>query len=173
MKKESLYNGKEFPDYVFIDHSMVCHIVEFSLIFDEEFWPPFKKLLEDLHVDRLSVENVQPEGFVFYDEINVSELPGSFFDAAFVKLSHDYISSGANFYTFTDIGLIYPCGNNNAFCLYLDRAYELAIIGFTNPIDIGPISEFVIKDLPDYLTVCFRGEQPPVPFIEQIYANYK
>jgi hypothetical protein len=173
MKKASLYNGKQFPDYVFFDNSVSCRFVEFDFVFEEEFWAICKRLLAGSEIDRLSVENVQPKDYVFYEEINVEELPKSFFEAATVERSQSYISGSASFYMLTEIGLIYPSGNCNTFCLYLDRRYELAIIGFANSIDTEPLKDFFIKDIADYLTLGFKGREVPENFIERVYTNYK
>lgn len=173
MKKRSLYNGKQFPDYVFSDNSMSCWFVEFDFVFDEEFWVVFKKFLENSNIVTLIVENVQPKDYTFYDEIYVEQLPTSFLDTACVERSQNYISATASFYMLTEIGQIYSNSNDNNFCIYLDRRYELAIIGFSNSLNVESLNDYIIKDITDYLKLGFMGKEVPASFIERVNDNYK
>jgi len=171
MNAETLYNGKRFPEYVFKNGDLTCLFFEFELIFSEEFWSVFKKYLEDIRVDTIMIDNIDPH-YSFHKEISVRDLPGSFLLAVNTESLEGYFTSKASLHMITDLSLIYPASRNDLFCFVLQREYELAILGFSNSKSTEIFNELIISDLMDYLTICFQGNDVPNDFKEKFYSNW-
>lgn len=171
MNPEVLYNGKEFPEYIFNKRNLVCLFFEFDLIFDEEFWNIFKKYLEENEINKIVIENMQPD-YLFKEEISVRDMPNSFLQAVNTENLEGYFSFKASLHMLTELCLIYPTDGKDNFCLVLQREYELAILGLPNSKHTEIFNELIIKDLLDYLTICFRGNDVPEDFKNIILSNW-
>ena len=173
MKEKSLYNGKLFPEYIYDNNLLSCIFLEFDFIFTEEFWIIFRQYLDQNRIIKITIENIQPKDFPFYDEVYVNDLPQSFIDSTCERKMQNYINGSASFYMLTENAMIYSKENKNLFCLFLDRQYDLAILGLSNRNDIDPFNDFIIKDINDYLTIAFKGNEIPQKFKERLNANWK
>ncbi|HWY36109.1 MAG TPA: hypothetical protein VNX68_15805, partial [Nitrosopumilaceae archaeon] len=162
-----LYNGKQFPDYIFYDKVLGHFFLEFDFIYTEEFWDIFKKFLEDNNIKKILIENLQPD-YLFVDEINVKDLPMSFMDSVCTEKLEGYFPSKASLYMISLQALIYSKENKELFCIYLDREFSLAIFGFCNQKDVTFFNEIGIKNLTDYLTMTFAGNEIPGSFNESL-----
>lgn len=142
MKERSLYNGKQFPDYVFSDNSMSCWFVEFDFVFDEEFWVVFKKFLENSNIVTFIVENVQPKDYTFYDEIYVEQLPTSFLDTACINIIHSALLRLATGYKKLDVDKLEAIRNK---ILENNFSFDIPYKSFINPKHNNLVAKIIIQ----------------------------
>jgi hypothetical protein len=171
MDSQILYNGKRFPEYVFNNRSLTYLFFEFDLIFYEEFWNPFKTFLEEIKIDTIVIENIDPV-YLFKKEINVRELPNSFLQAVNTATLEGYFPCKASLHMITDLSLIYPVAGKDLFCLVLQRGYDLAILGLPNSKHTEIFNGLLIRDLVDYLTISFGGQDVPEHFKDILNSNW-
>src|ERR1700733_672998 len=171
MRKTRLFNGESFPEFIFTNKVKSYLFFEFDFVFTEEFWLILKKLLEKSGVQKIFVENLQP-AYHFNEEVDVASLPGSFIKIAQEANLEGYFSFNASLHMITEKALIYSHQDEEAFCILLDRAYSIAIMGLSNSIETDFLSEFTIKDMPDYLTLAFAGKNLPNSFKKSFHENW-
>ncbi|HYF31694.1 MAG TPA: hypothetical protein VD993_11305 [Chitinophagaceae bacterium] len=140
MKKVALYNGKVFPEFVFIRKDLTYMFIEFILVFDEPFLTRLKHFLNKYKISTIAIENLDPDGCAFYDEVIVRDLPASFIKS----VSEDVIKTPlgqtpVSFQQITEQGVIYAKGNESLFTIFLNRDSWIAIIGLSHPEDIGSV----------------------------------
>jgi len=167
-----LYNGKKFPDYVFTETVASYLFVEFDFVFDEEFWRVVKKFLEDNNVKEIIVENLEPD-YPFVERIEVKGLPAEFIKSARSLTLAGFFADKASLFMITEECLIYTPENKELFCIVLDRASGLGIIGFSTLRKADVVGNLDIKDVPDYLTMNFGGKELPSTFKDTLYKNWK
>ena len=172
MIEGTLYNGKQFPDYIFNQEVLKYLFFEFDFVFTEEFWKIFKKFLERWGIEKLTIENLKPN-YLFIDEINVAELPKSFIESARIEKLEGYFSVKASLYMITEQSAIYSTDNRELFCLFLDREFSLAILGVTDSKYINFFDEVDIKNITEYLKLTFAGKNLPKSFKKLLHANWK
>jgi hypothetical protein len=171
MTKYTLYNGKQFPDYIFANGIANFLFFDFDLLFGEEFWVLFKKVLRDNDILNLILENIKPDYF-FKEEISVENLPKSFIESVRTEKLESYFSFKTSFYLLCEEALIYPRENESLFCVYLDRRYSIAILGFSHLRNLTEIEQFRIADIKDHLSMSFGGEPLPKDFEKEINKNW-
>jgi hypothetical protein len=172
MIKETLYNGKKFPDYVFKETVASYLFVEFDFIFDEEFWSIFKRFLEENNIKEIIVENLEPD-YPFVERIEVKDLPEKYIKCVKSMTLSGFFADNASLYMITELCLIYTPEDKALFCIVLDRAYDLGIIGFSTLRHADVVGNLDIKDVPDYLTMIFGGKELPNAFKDTLYRNWK
>jgi hypothetical protein len=172
MSANLLYNGQEFPDYIFTDKVKSYLFVDFDIIFtDEEFWQIMKVFLTNNNVSKIVVENLDPD-YLFREEIDVAGLPKTFMKAVRTENLKGYFSCDANLHMITIKTLIYSGENGEIFCILLDRDYSIGIIGFSNPIKSEIFMEYEIKDVTDYLRLTFAGKDLPSDLKKTVVENW-
>ncbi len=170
-QRNALYNGKSFPRYIFTGDEIKHIFFEFSYAFEEDFWEPFKAVLEKNNIEEIVIENLKPHYF-FRETINVSDLPRAFIEATRELKLEGFFPSRVSLYMLTEIALVYPENGENSFCLYLDRRFDLAILGVKDLIEI-PSLAFIRKDeVFDYLYTLFNGKLPENSQ-EQLKKNWR
>jgi hypothetical protein len=172
MRKGVLYRGGEFPELVFTDQVVSYLFVEFEFVFSEDFWEVFKRFLNDNNIGSLIVENIEP-AFSFIGNIDVKSLPESFMSLTRAKTIEGYFPTKESLYIVTEETLIYSPENEGLFCIFLDRKVDLGILGFSTPQNAGVVDGFAIKDIVDYLTICFGGKSVPDTFRAKLVKNWK
>jgi hypothetical protein len=168
-----LYNGKRFPDYIFSPMASRYLFIEFHFIFTESFAEIFKKFLERNSIYKVLIKNLEPESCYFSDEIKVKDLPASFIESTCTEKIEGYFSFKASLHMITEQSLIYSEEKKELFCIFLDRAFDLAILGFSNPKDVEFFYELSINNLTEYLKMIFGQKGIPESFKEILDRNWK
>ncbi len=172
MIEGTLYNGKKFPDYVFTEAVASYLFVEFNFIFDEEFWNIFKKFLVANSVKEVVVKNLEPD-CQFIEPIEVKDLPEKFIKCVKSMTLSGFFADDVSLYMITEQCLIYAPEDKELFCIVLDRANDLGIIGFSTLRQADVVGNLNIKDIPDYLTMNFGGKELPNAFKDTLHRNWK
>jgi len=154
MNSRNLYNGKEFPDYIFTENVGKHVFFDFDFLFEEPFWKTFKQILIEKRIEKIVVENIRPEVY-FKEEIKVIELPESYTEIANTERIQDYFSFPASLHMVTELALIYPKSDDHKFCMVLNREFALCIVGFGINEDLNLTNLEMIEDLRGYLAFLF------------------
>jgi hypothetical protein len=172
MNKEVLYNGKQFPDYVFKKKGLKFYFFEFNFLFTEDFWKVFKIFLIANDISEIEIVNLQPD-FSFNSKIDVISLPDSFMKLACSEVLEGYFSFKASLYMITENAIIYSTDKTDSFCLVLDRKYWLGILGIFNSKSEELLNDLDIKNISDYLKMSFKDEKLPLNFKNALIENWK
>jgi hypothetical protein len=166
-----LYNGKNFPQYVFGGEVKSYIFLDFDVIFvDEGFWRIMKDYLQVGKVRRIAVKNLDPD-YHFAETIEVGSLPSSFIELACKANLEGYFDFKATLQMITIKTIIYSI-ENDLFCIVLDRNYSVGIIGFTSPNHPTMFEEYGVKDVLDYLKINFAGRVLPNSLKEKLHKNW-
>jgi|SRR5579872_4326597 len=171
--RDMLYNGLDFPAYIFTDAVKSYLFVDFDIVFmDQMFWQIMKSFLEKNNVSKIVVENLEPN-YPFSADINVAGLPSSFLDAVQSEKLEGYFPDAASLHMITIKTLIYPTGTREVFCLLLDRDYSIGIIGFVMSEKPEIFNEYEIKNLLEGLKVNFAGNDLPDSLKHELSKNWR
>lgn len=162
-----LYNGKQFPDYIFNQEVLLYQFFEFDFACTEDFWKIFKAFLKKLEIGKLTIQNLKPD-YIFIDEVRVAELPQAFIESARTEKLEGYFSHKSSLYVITERLVIYSEENKELFCLFLDREYSLAILGLSESKYLDFFDEVNIKNVIEYLKLTFAGKELPKSFKQQV-----
>lgn len=173
MRKVALYNGRQFPEFTFIRQDLTYLFIEFILIFQEKFLTRFKKFLDKHKISKIVIENLDPDGCEFYDEVIVREFPVSFINS----VSQDVIKtpfgdSSISFQQITEQGVIYAKENESLFTIVLNRDSWIAIMGLSQPDDFHFFENLSIKNVVQYLTEEFQDEHRAANFKNAVINNW-
>ena len=171
MTEGILYNGKKFPEYIFTKDVKSYLFIEFDFVFDKGFWAIFKFFLKENKIQTFIVENLRPE-IEFIASVEVANLPKSFIEATNTSNIGGYLPSKESLYLITSETVIYSSDNKQLFCILIDREYDLAILGFSDLIYADVVEGLDIKDVSDYLTLCFGGKGLPSRLKESLHQNW-
>ena len=172
MVNSSLHNGKYIPEYIFTDQVRSYCFIEFEFAFSKGFWEIFKTVLEKRRIKKIRITNLKPDN-LFTMDVSVESLPDGFSKATESNIIDSDIDDKVSFHLLTEKALIYPCDNENFFCILLDREYELAVIGFTSSKIDETITQFSIDDISNYLTLAFGGKELPNAFKHILVKNWE
>ena len=172
MTMGSLYNGKQFPEYIFTDKVKSYLFVDFDMVFvDRGFWQKMKSILESAGVRKMTVKNLDPDYF-FEVEIDVMDIPEAYLRYVQDENLDGYFSVSANLHMVTIKTLIYTHGEGNALCILLDRDYGIGIVGFSSSKKPEILTEYEIT-LSDYLKLSFAGKGVPGNIEKAVIENWK
>ncbi|HYF31801.1 MAG TPA: hypothetical protein VD993_11840 [Chitinophagaceae bacterium] len=172
MKPVALYNGKEFPEFIFIRKDLTYLFIEFIFIFQEEFLIRFKKFLDKYQISKIIIENLQPVGCEFYDEVVVQEFPTSFINSVSQDRIKTSLGATISFQMITEQGVIYTKENETLFTIVLDRDCWIAIIGLSRPEDFHFFEDISITNVIQYLTEEFQDEYRAANFSNAVVSNW-
>jgi hypothetical protein len=166
-----LYNGQEFPKYIFTDKINASIFVEFDIVFiDRDFWKIMKGFLEIKNITSIVVRNLEPN-YHFNETIKTNALPDEFVELVQKEGLEGYFDFKANLHMLTNRTLIFP-QNEDALCIVLNRDYSIGIIGFTNKDMVPMFNEYAIGDILDYLKINFAGKELPNSFKDELSKNW-
>jgi hypothetical protein len=169
--KGSLYNGLDFPRYVFADTVKSYIFLDFDAVFaDEGFWKMMKEYLQTERINSIIVKNLDPD-YHFVEKIDVANLPNSFIGLACNANLEGYFDFKATLHMITIKTLIYSI-EEDVFCILLDRNYSIGILGFTSPDQQSLFEEYGIKDVFDYLKINFAGKELPNDLKDELHKNW-
>jgi hypothetical protein len=169
----TLYNGQNFPEYIFTDKVKSCLFVDFDMIFmNQGFWQIMKSYLESANIHKIVIKNLNPD-YHFIEEMDVAELPKAFMKLVLTENLEGYFSSSATLHMITIQTLIYPLDDEDVFCILADRDYSVGIIGFSNPRKPEMFGDYEIIDVLDYLRLTFAGKDLPSTFKKEVIENWK
>ncbi len=171
MNKEILYNGSRFPDYIF-KKSLSCIFIEFDFIFTDEFLMAFKFFLDSKAISEITVQNIEPKDYFFSENISVKELPLSFKKSACVIQRQNYIDIPASFQMLVETGVIHSTESEALFCLFLERGYELAILGLSDVRDIDFFAKVRIENMTGHFRMIFPEKGMPENFEKKLSENW-
>jgi hypothetical protein len=166
-----LYNGQEFPNYVFTDKVKTYLFVDFDIVFvDQDFWKILRDYLESKKITSIVIQNVDPD-YYFNEIIKTNNLPGAFMELARNENLEGYFDFKANLHMLTNKAIIFS-EEKDEFCIVLDRSYSIGIIGFTSKDHIAGFNEYVIRDILDYLKINFGGNELPSSLKAGLHKNW-
>lgn len=170
MATSALYNGQDFPRYVFTDKVKSYLFLDFDAVFiDQDFWNTMKGILETERIMSIVIENLDPD-YHFNETIVVEGLPSSFVELARTENLEGYFNFQANLHMITIKTLIY---SEDVFCIVLDRNYSIGIIGFADASQSVTFKEYSIDDVRDYLKVNFAGKELPNHLKDELNKNWR
>jgi hypothetical protein len=173
MSASLIYNGQDFPEYIFTDKVKSYLFVDFDMIFmNPGFWVIMKSYLESNSIHTILINNLDPD-YRFIEEIKVAGLPHDFTRAVQTENLQGYFSVSANLHMITIKTLIYPQENEDVFCILAFRDYSMGIIGFSTSKKPDIFIDYEIEDVPKYLKLSFGGKDLPSDFKKTLFDNWK
>lgn len=148
----SLYNGARFPEYIFKERMINIIFFDFHVCFSDDFIFAFKQYLEKLGVNKITINNIEPQKLSFNQTIETAKLPEKFNTIVKTTMAQNYIESEVSLYMMTELAEIFEPNNENSFSLILDRSYDIAIFGTLSKSFVGIFNKFKIQDVRSYLS---------------------
>jgi hypothetical protein len=171
MTTRLLYDGREFPQYIFTDKVKAYLFVEFDMVFvDRAFWKLMRDYLEISKINSIIVLNLDPD-YYFSQTIQTNSLPNAFLELVRNESLEGFYNFAASLQMITNRAVVFS-REEDEFCIVLDRNYSIAIIGFTSNDHIGIFKDYIIKDILDYLEINFAGQKLPASLQEELCKNW-
>lgn len=137
---DQLYSGRYFPDEIFSNTYENYTVISFEDVFLLGFLEEYCNLLNANNVKQLHVETLSPEvkAINFESRINSEYLYSKLLKE---HQNLEYIDVPMSFYQLVDKGALYS--NVNVCPIYLDREFEIAVLGSNQSLD--SFKRFAIK----------------------------
>lgn len=168
---KKLYNNALFPQRVFRNEVKYYSFIPFHSVFKIEFLKKLKIYLDDNSIKTITILNIEPEKFKFFKTIETDKFIDSFLNVVNdINTEQNYINDKLSFYMLTDKGILYS--DSDEYCIYLDREFDIAIIGFAKKTDKDYFTEFEISDILEYVQSDFENPAISKTFSIQINQNW-